>query len=95
MAEAERLLTQGLAVFGLKESQLAKQPKGGLEKQVLAWWLCQHTTVHRWWVSERLDMGDESRVTHAIRWVKQEAESGVQTLKRKLEQSIETNRQLN
>jgi antitoxin (DNA-binding transcriptional repressor) of toxin-antitoxin stability system len=36
----------------------------------LAWWLCQHTTVRRRRVSERLRMGDELRVTHAIRRIK-------------------------
>ena len=62
-AEAERLLARGLAALGLAEGQLAEARKGAWEKDVLAWWLCQHTTARRRWVSERLGMGDESRVT--------------------------------
>lgn len=65
-AEAERLLARGLAALGLAEGQLVETRKGAWEKEVLAWWLCQHTTARRRWVSERLGMGDESRVTEAI-----------------------------
>src|ERR1035437_8072581 len=41
-AEAERLLAHGLAARGLAEGQLAETRKGAWEKEVLAWWLCQH-----------------------------------------------------
>ena len=84
-AEAERLLARGLAVLNLEESRLAQPPKGGLEKQLLAWWLCLHTTARRGWVSARLGMGDESRVSQAIGWVKQETEPEVKRLKERLE----------
>jgi len=90
-AGAERLLAQGLAVFRPEESRLAGQPKGGLEKQVLAWWLCRHTTACRRWVGDRFGTGDESRVTQAIRRVKREAQPGMQELKRRLEKACETN----
>ncbi len=73
-AQAERLLQAGLPVMRLEESQLEERPKGAAEKQALAWWLCRHTTVRRRWVTQRLGMGDESRVTQAIRRV----ESGVE-----------------
>jgi hypothetical protein len=59
-AEAERLLARGLAALGLAEVQMAETRKGAWEKEILAWWLCQHTTARRRWVSERLGMGDES-----------------------------------
>jgi hypothetical protein len=63
-----------------------------VEKQVVAWWLCQHTTARRRRVSGRFGMGDESRATQAIRWVKQEAQAGMQELQRRLEKACETNR---
>jgi putative transposase len=69
-AEAERLLAQGMEALGIREEDLNLGSKGMTEKKVLAWWLCQRTTVARRWVSERLVMGDESRVTQAIRHVK-------------------------
>ena len=88
-AQAERLVRLGLPVMGLQESQLEGHPKGAMEKQVLAWWLCQHTTVRRRWVSERLGMGDESRVTQAIRRVRA-SEAGVERLRVLLEKTYET-----
>ena len=60
-AEAELLLAKGLTVLGLEEGLLAGLPKGGMEKQVLAWWLCQHTTASRRWVSERLNRESDRR----------------------------------
>ena len=39
--------------------------KGMPEKQVLAWWPRQRTTVGRRWVSERLGMGDASGVSRS------------------------------
>ena len=55
------------------------------EKEVLAWWLCQHTTARRRWVSERLGMGDESRVTQAIGRLKRKGRPELEWLKRRLE----------
>jgi hypothetical protein len=54
---------------------LRQQPKGIAEKQVLTWWLSRRTTVRRRWVSEELGIGDEPRVTQAIRRVKEGANS--------------------
>jgi hypothetical protein len=59
------------------------------EKEVLAWWLCQHTTARRRWVSERLGMGDESRVTQAIGRLKRKGRPELERLKRRLEQVYE------
>jgi hypothetical protein len=58
-------------------------------KEVLAWWLCQHTTARRRWVSERLGMGDESRVTRAIGRLKRKGQPKLERLKRRLEQVYE------
>jgi putative transposase len=85
--QAERLVQLGLGLVGIGESELAVRPKGAIEKQVLAWWLCQHTAVGRRWVSQRLSMGDESRVTQAIRWAKGAREPAVEGLKERLEQA--------
>jgi hypothetical protein len=52
--------------------------------------LCQHTTARRRWVSERIGMGDESRVTQAIGWVKREGQPELERLKRRLEQVYES-----
>jgi len=68
----------------LRSSHLAEARKGMREKQVLAWWLCQHTTVRRRWVSERLAMGDESRVTQAIRSIKGTRLPAMEGLKKRL-----------
>ena len=88
-AEAERLLRRGLAALELEGSSLAEGRKGTWEKEVLAWWLCQHTTARRWWVSERLGTGDESRVTQAIGRVKRDGQPEQAPLKRRLEQVYE------
>ena len=53
----------------MAEGSLAERPKGLAEKQVLAWWLRRRTTMGRRWVSERLWMGEESRVSRAVRLV--------------------------
>jgi hypothetical protein len=89
-AEAERLLARGLAALEVEGSQLAETRKGSWEKEVLAWWLCQHTTTRRRWVSERLGMGDESRVTQAIGRVKRDGPRELKRLKRRLEQVYES-----
>jgi hypothetical protein len=75
-----------LRALGWAEGQLAETGKGAWEKEVLAWWLCQHTTARRRWVSERLGMGDESRVTQAIGPVKRKGQPKLERLKRRLGQ---------
>ena len=73
----------------LAEGQLAEMRKGAWEKEVLAWWLCQHTTARRRWVSEQLGMGDESRVTQAIGRLKRKGQPELERLNRRLEQVYE------
>jgi hypothetical protein len=82
--QAERLLQRALSALKIRSSHLAEARKGMREKQVLAWWLCQHTTVRRRWVSERLAMGDESRVTQAIRSIKGTRLPAMEGLKKRL-----------
>jgi hypothetical protein len=83
------LLARALAALELKERHLAEARKGAWEKEVLAWWLCQHTTARRRWVSKRLGMGDESRVTQAIGRLKRKGQPEVERLKSRLEQAYE------
>jgi hypothetical protein len=85
-AEARRLLGEGMAALGKKGVDLRPLPKGMAEKQVLAWWLSRRTTVRRRWVSEELGMGDESRVSQAIRRVKQGADPSLARMKRQIEE---------
>ncbi len=85
--EAQRLLGLGLAALKVGDRQLQDGAKGMPEKQALAWWLCQKTTVARRWVCERLGMGDESRVSKAIRRMKEGRDSGLAKLKERLEKT--------
>ena len=57
--------------------------------QVLAWWTSELTTVSRRWASERLRMGDESRVTQAIRRVKAGGDRELRRLRAQLEKAGE------
>ncbi len=87
-AEARRLLAGGLAALGMAGLDLRQMAKAMPEKQVLAWWLSGRTTVKRRWVSEQLGMGDESRVTQAIRRVKEGAEPGLARLRRQIQERV-------
>jgi len=58
------------------------------EKQVLAWWLRQRTTVGRRWMSQRLWMGEESGVTRAVRLVKANPDDEVKRLKEQLRKGV-------
>ena len=84
-AAAARWLAVGLEALKVGPRQLQEGAKGMPEKQALAWWLCQRTTVARLWVTEHLRMGDESRVSQAIRLVKQGRNSELTQLKERLE----------
>lgn len=47
-----------------------------------------HPAVRRRWVSQRLQMGDESGVTRAIRRVQGQGEAEVASLKERLERAF-------
>ena len=83
-AAGERDLKRGLAVFGLSEAEMRELPRNAPEKEVLAWWLRQRTTVSLRWLSERLAMGHFSRVSQAISIVKRNSERKLERLKCKL-----------
>ena len=61
-----------------------RNPKGQLEKRVLAWWVYGHTTVTRGWIAENLRMGYESGVSRAVSFVESSAANEVMTMKSKL-----------
>ncbi len=65
-AAAGRWLAGALLALGLTREELEAQSKAATEKQVLAWWLRQHTTVSLRWLAERLAMGHFTRVSQAI-----------------------------
>jgi hypothetical protein len=67
-AAAGRLLADGLALVGLSGVALGELARRAPEKQVLAWWLRERTTVSLAWLSERLAMGHYTRVSR--RWAK-------------------------
>jgi hypothetical protein len=73
-----------MAVLRLREEDLECGPKNRLEKQVLAWWLRQRTTVGRRWLSQRLGMGEESGVTRAVRKVKLNQDGQLKQMKEQL-----------
>jgi hypothetical protein len=53
----------------LSKQDSENSAKGSLEKQVLAWWLRKKPVVSLQWISQRLGMGDVSRVIKAVRAV--------------------------
>jgi putative transposase len=83
-SEAARILAQGMEALQVKEKDLAGGPKNMAEKQVLAWWLRQRTTVGRRWLSQHLWMGEESGVTRAVRMVKGNEEARMERLRKQL-----------
>jgi hypothetical protein len=83
--QAERMVEWGLGRLGVSRQELARTPKGLVEKQVLAWWLHGQTTARRRWIAEALRMGYESRVSQAISWVAANRTRKVVDLKRKLQ----------
>jgi REP element-mobilizing transposase RayT len=85
--QALKMLKRGLGVLGIKESDLEAKTKGAVEKQVLAWWLRKKTVVSRRWISEKLGMGDLSRVTNAVRKVDLGNESEIRRWKVQLEKN--------
>jgi REP element-mobilizing transposase RayT len=84
--QALKTLKRGLDALGINESDLEVKAKGAMEKQVLAWWLRKKTVVSRRWISEKLRMGDLSRVTNAVRRVNSGKGSEIRRWKTQLEE---------
>lgn len=83
-AAAAKALRQALGRLGLSQSGLPGMPKSAPEKEVLAWWLRQRTTVPLRWVSEHLAMGHFTRVSRAISRVKRQPTRKHKRIKRRL-----------
>jgi hypothetical protein len=81
--EDRKLFLEALAEGCGKD--LVGMAKGSVEKQVLAWWLRKRTVVSRGWVSRRLGMGDESRVTQAVAKIARSQERKVTAWRKTLE----------
>ena len=76
---------RGLDALGLGDKDLVTLAKGAREKQVLAWWLRKRTVASRAWISGRLGMGDESRVTQAASLIRRAKDRKTGTLRKQLE----------
>lgn len=64
---AERLLNRGLVVLGLHLENLLAMRKNDKRKQCLVWFVKSHTTVSDEWLCRRLEMGDRSNVSRAVK----------------------------
>jgi len=84
LAEAERLLQAGMAALGIAQGELPAAAKWTMEKRVLAWWLRQRTTAGRQWLCDRLQIGEVSAVTRAIRAVQSGSEPEMENMKQRL-----------
>lgn len=83
-AAAERTLELGLEALGLRPERLEDMKRNAPEKQVLAWWLRQGTTISLRWLSQRLVMGHYTRVSQAVSLVEQQPSRTHENLKRML-----------
>jgi hypothetical protein len=84
-AQALRILQKGLDVLGVSEGELQVKAKGAVEKQLLAWCLRKKTVVSRKWISDKLRMGDLSRVINAMRKVDSGEENEIRKWRIQLE----------
>ena len=64
--EAEKLVQEGLKIFGLQNEGLNVFRKGDARKKVMAWNVRRKTSVKNEWISTRLCMGSSSNLSHYI-----------------------------
>ena len=82
--EAEKLLQQGLDLFGITEEDLTAFQKGDDRKKVIAWYIRKKTSVRVEWITERLKMGVTSNFSRYIRAVDESKEGMLWELKIKM-----------
>lgn len=82
--EAEQWVRKALQNLGLDDAALLALPKGAGLKQAMAWWLRRHTTLSRKWITRRLGMGHETRVTWAVRAVSGARQGGLARLRQRI-----------
>jgi hypothetical protein len=74
--QAERLLRQGLAHFGLTAESLGSLRKNDRRKQAIARVIRSRTTIDNGWIARELRLGHESAVSRCLRAaVNREAEA--------------------
>lgn len=67
MAEAQRLLREGLAEQNLRPRDLAKLKKGDARKVAIAERIRRTTALPLAWIAEQLSMGSPSNISQACR----------------------------
>lgn len=82
--EAEKLIQQGLNLFGITEEDLLTLKKGDARKKVIAWAIRKKTSVRVEWITQRLKMGVTSNFSRYIREVDQSKEGSLCHLKSKM-----------
>jgi len=85
VAEAERIITEGLKHFNLDELSLGRTPKGDWRKVAIAWAICERTTARQDWIADRLHLKSASNVSQRVRQYREKDEK----TKPKKEQSWE------
>ncbi|SPE58687.1 hypothetical protein SBV1_2790011 [Verrucomicrobia bacterium] len=88
LAQARRMVQVGMGLLGLEQPDLARTPKGQIDKHVLAWWLYGRTSVARRWLAEKLRMGYETRVSQAVREIESSPEPAAMEMKKRLTKSV-------
>lgn len=82
--EAEKLVQQGLDLFGITEEDLLTLKKGDDQKKVLAWCIRKKTSVRVEWITQRLKMGVTSNFSRYIRVVEGSKEGPLWDLKNQM-----------
>ena len=86
--EAERLLTAGLQVLGLRETDVPEMRNNRKEKQALAWLMNAHTTVTVRWTAARLEMGHPENASHGINRFRRKDSPEISKIRNQLEKSL-------
>lgn len=82
--EAEKLIQQGLNLFGITEEDLLTLKKGDDRKKVIAWYIRKKTNVRVEWITQRLTMGVTSNFSRYIRAVEGSKEGLLWDLKARM-----------
>ena len=82
--EAEKILTNGLRILGLKAEVMELAKKSDPRKQGLAWLVKSRTIVGDEWICKRLNMGHPSNVSRAVAAYRALIDPKRKRLKRKL-----------
>ncbi|MDK2964091.1 MAG: REP-associated tyrosine transposase [Verrucomicrobiota bacterium] len=81
MLEADRLVAYGLEKMKMSEADLDVLKKNDPRKKVIAWFIRKRTSVRNVWISERLKMGSQSKLSSYIKEVEGACEGELGVLK--------------